>query len=163
MQRLPSSLTYCAAEMEQFLLHRSACFFFSQACMALIWSTVLPAETMTVLSSSSRGTPPSAREFQWAQSLRVHVPQPAGEATEARRLVLDISDALAVLAHANHKVGVVPRRSTHAAGCEGWQEAAACLPLSSLILERMGHGRMPPGVTVVARRWGGHVAILDQV
>jgi hypothetical protein len=90
-------------------------------------------------------------------------PQPAGEATEARRLVLDISDALAVLAHANYKVGVVPRRSTHAAGCEGWQEAAACLPLSSLILERMGHGRMPPGVTVVARRWGGHVAILDQV
>jgi hypothetical protein len=36
--------------------------------------------------------------------------------------------------------------------------AARAEALSSLILERM-----PPGVTVVARRWGGHVAILDQV
>ena len=31
------------------------------------------------------------------------------------------------------------------------------------LLDFRAHGRMPPGVTVVARRWGGHVAILDQV
>ena len=63
------------------------------------------------------------------EGLRVHVRQPACEATKARRLVLDISYALPVLAHANYEVGVIPRRSTYAAGGEGWQESAACLPL----------------------------------
>jgi hypothetical protein len=38
-------------EIARFLLHTSACFFFSRTCMALIWSTVLPPETMTASSS----------------------------------------------------------------------------------------------------------------
>ena len=57
-----SSLTDCAV-MERFLLQASACFCFSRLCIILIWSTVLPAETMTVSSSSSSSC-------SWASSPR---------------------------------------------------------------------------------------------
>ena len=96
--------------------------------------------------------------FEGLKGLRVHFAQPAGEAAEARRLVLYISHAMAVLAHAYDKVGVVPRRSTHAAGWEGWQEAGAGLPLLEELkggAHSLGHsGLVDDALAVgVARRW----------
>ena len=41
------------------------------------------------------------------KGLRVQFAQPAGETAEARRLVLYVSYAMAVLAHANHEVQIV--------------------------------------------------------